>query len=696
MSKVTKELKERIIESLLSRFLLVTFTDAAAKEMRGRLAGAFLEEGYDIDPEKIPAMTFNAIDMDLIAKFYEELGYSKIPTVIDVNPTAEATKVVPLITGDNAVPGFNYTLPLEFYTGDKGGMGALILALRVFNVIRENGIDVNDSKAFDVLKEKLEDERLYARMSDESIEDLLKKYETYSDILKTEGLITFADQEPLGVKVLDGHPEYLKNLGIEHVVVDEFQDSNDVNMDFVRRLAQCMVEDGGTIKSIMVIGDDAQSIYAFRSAVVANMTDFETKIGRPVTKLNMTENYRSFSEIVDPANELIKLNVNRVDKPLKAAKGPGGQYVLKGFHTDEAEREYVVSEIKRLIDEEGVDPKDIAIIQRTKKGPFTSMIAALTKAGIPVAVMCPVKMLEDSRVKAACALVDAFYDAEATRSYKIYLNALCQETEGKSLKEAMTQEEYDAAVDDLRCKFTNIEERKPETVLFEFHEMLEAINNGEIYQNFLTMLYDAENLAGTTAVEKIAAGIEFIRNLKRYGTRTESKMKDRYEGVVMTTAHSSKGLEWKIVFNMISEYDTTRLHRSSNIDEVEETRRLLFVSMTRAMERLYVTGEYIIDRTAEVDVENQFLKELFQIDKQTWDPVDHEAIARAEARKEARKAAAKADREAKRAALTAEVLGMEDESLRLVMQYGNQGTSSAWLQKKRAQLAKATLKAQNV
>lgn len=692
--KITKNLKERIIEALLSRFLLVTFTDAAAKEMRNRLAGAFLEEGYDIDPERIPAMTFNAIDMDLIAKFYEELGYSKAPSVIDVNPTAESVKVVPLITGDNLVPGVKYDLPLEFYSGERGGMGALVIALKVFDIIREKDIDPDSDSAYEDLKDELEDCGLYKRMSNDSIKDLLKKYKTYSDILKAEGLITFADQEPLGLKLLDMHPDYLKSLGIEHVVVDEFQDSNDVNMEFVRRLIACMTDNGGTIKSVMVIGDDAQSIYAFRSAVVQNMTAFEEKIGRSVTKLNMTENYRSYSEIVNPANELIKLNVNKVDKPLSAAKGNGGKYVLEAFHSEEKEREWVVNEIVRLINEENVDPKDIAVIQRTKK-PLIAMQSALTKVGIQCAMMCPVKMLDDSRIQAAIALCDAYYDPNATRSYKVYLNALCEETEGKSLKECMTTEDYEAAIDNMKQKFMDIENKKPETVLFEFHEMLEAINNGEIYSKWLEMLYDEEKRE-TETVDKMAVALAFVRDFKRYGTRTEAKMDDRYEGVVLTTAHSSKGLEWKIVFNMISEYDTVQLHKSANQNDREETRRLLFVSMTRAMERLYVTGRYLIASSKDSETENQFLKELFNIEDKTWDTFDEEAATRAEERKKARAEAAKAKRAAFLEAAKAHGDANEhsaDED-RPAGQYSTakQYYGKGWVDRKRAEMERARTK----
>lgn len=238
--RFSKQKKEAVVNTILSKILLVTFTDAAAKQMRERLIGAFKEEGIDVDPSYVNAVTFNAIYMDLIVKFYKELGYKKVPTVIDVNPTALSAKVLPLITGKNEIPGLNYRIPVEFFAGRRGGMGALTLSLTVFELIRSNNIDPNDPDAQNDLTDILRQEGLYQKMSDQSVQVLLQRYNTFLSILKDEGFITFADQEPLAIQILDNHPDYLKSLGIEHVVVDEFQDSNDYNMEFVRRLADCM------------------------------------------------------------------------------------------------------------------------------------------------------------------------------------------------------------------------------------------------------------------------------------------------------------------------------------------------------------------------------------------------------------------------------------------------------------------------
>lgn len=654
---VTQAMKNAWAEALLSKFLLVTFTDAAAKEMRSRVAGTFLAEGYEIDPEKIPCMTFNAIDMDLLKKFYKDLDFEISPSVIDVNPTREASKVLPLIVGENKIPGLNYSVPIEMNGGQRGAIGALALTLKVFSIIRLERIDTSSDFAFDDLKKTLEKAGLYKKMSDKSIKKFLELFDTYADILKTEGLITFADQEPMGIEILDLHPEYLKSLGIEHVVVDEFQDSNDVNMEFVKRLCDCMESEGGTIKSIMVIGDDAQSIYSFRNANVSNMTHFDEKMAdKNVTHLYMTKNYRSYSEIVDVANELIMLNVNRIDKPLTAAKGKGGKFEVKGFYDNASESEYVVDLIKRLL-AEGRKPSDICIIQRTKK-PLNKIASDLTKAEIPWVMMAPIKVIENSRVHAALSLTEAFFDPDATCNYKEYLNALC---DGK-LNETYDAIELANAINDLKFQISNFENLEPSFALNKYHKMLEAIaHDDEIYLRFLDMLYDeekarierakldGENLLG------LSAALSFMKEFKRFGVNTEMKMEQSYEGVALTTAHSSKGLEWPIVINMISAYDNYQLHDARNVEAIEEERRLLFVSMTRAMDELYVTGQYVAYANEKSgEVYNQFLKSLYYIVDPTginYVPVDPEKAVREAQRREERNRKAREARAAKRDAL---------------------------------------------
>lgn len=616
MKKVRTASKEQIeswLETILSHILLITFTDAAAREMRERLAGAFATKGFLVDAEKIPTMTFNAFDMDLIKRFHKQLDFLNVPTVIDTNPTRVAAKVVPLITGDNKVDGLNYAIPIEMNAGTKGAQGALTIALKVFDLIKHANLDVTEAGVADKVKALIEEAGLSNKVPDQSIACFIDLYATYNEILNKEGLITFADQEPMGLKLLDLNPEYLNSLGFKHVVIDEFQDSNDMNMEFVKRLVACMTDNGGTIESIMVIGDDNQSIYGFRNANPDNMIHFSEKIGKPVTQLLLSQNYRSYEEIIEPANKLVALNVNRINKPLIAAKGKGGKTLIKGYETEEEKIVFTVEEIKRLIEEEKRDYTDIAIITFGKKD-LGKYSAALSKADIPWVIMAPVKLIDNSRVRGAMKLCDAFFDPDATQCYFEYLIPLY---DGK-IYEELTDEEIANEIEALRHSFTNFDSMTPEAQLHQWHEYLEAINIGddELYQKWLDMVYDEDTKIDPDDPNKsaLAKEIEFIQNFKRYGKDTEAKMDQRYEGVTLITAHSSKGLEWPIVFNSISDYDNVMLHKARNVLEVEERRRLLFVSMTRAKELLYVMSEYVAySNEFTGEVYNQFLSDLYSV-----------------------------------------------------------------------------------
>ncbi len=699
-------MKTKLLEQLLSKFLLITFTDAAAKEMRTRLAGAFLSEGYEIDPEKIQAMTFNAFFMNLIKTYHEELGYDMIPTVIDVNPTREAAKALHLVTGDNKIPGLNYGIPVEMNSGVKGAQGALVIALEVFNLIRSNNIDVNSPDALPELIDVCREFGIYKKVTDQSLIELMKRYDEYNHILKSEGLITFADQEPLGIKVLDMFPDYLNSLGFEHIVVDEFQDSNDVNMEFIRRLEKCRDIYGGTIKSIMVIGDDAQSIYGFRNANVENMTNFEDKIQSEdgVTRLFMSQNYRSYSEITDVANALIKNNKNRVDKELIAAKGKGGKFGVRGFYDMDAEIDYVIEKINKIrseqvpvLDDDGnqvldenqkpvtkdkYELSDFAIIAPTKKI-LQKYAAKFTKAGLDWVMMAPVKLSENSRVKAAMALCDAFYDKDATQSYFEYLVALY---DGK-IREELTDEQISEAIESLRNEWGSFESLDPNYAKLKFHEALEAIEHGdEIYRKWLDMLYDEEKAQAQSPEEELYYGVQFVKNFKRFGKDTEAKMDARYNGIVLTTAHSSKGLEYPVTFNTVTDFDNAFLHNARNIDALEEKRRLLFVSITRAMKESYVVGQYVAYKKEEVgDVYNQFLKEIFEIvdpSLKSYVPVDPMKAIREEERRQERNRKAREKNAARRAALLASLEGekvysTEDlKKSKLRTNYGQKKTST--------------------
>ena len=228
----------------------------------------------------------------------------------------------------------------------------------------------------------------------------------------------------------------------------------------------------------------------------------------------------------------------------------------------------------------------------------------------------PLLLMDNSRVNAAISLAMAFYDPEATKCYFDYLVAKYDGDIVGNIDDDRLSDE----VDMLQSEFYAMEDLPFASQRQIFHQYLEAIKGeDEIYAYFLELLYENEDLQSE---------LEYIMNFKRFGAKEEKKMEQNYKGVVLTTAHSSKGLEWDYVFNSISKYDTEWLHKKSKKAQarIEETRRLLFVSMTRAREELFITGQYIAYGSKEEGyTQNQFLEEVYHLLGENYDPVDHEA-----------------------------------------------------------------------
>ena len=559
MYEVTKEIENAIYKAVISHTLFVTFTDAAAMEIRSRMTSIAKNEGHDIEAEDFPVMTFNAFSNNIIKAFYNDLGFTEAPGVVDVNPTARAVKAVALITGDNAIKGLNYGIPLA-----KDG-GALNLTLKVWDLAKEAELDPNepgfDKKVLDlaikdgVAKKMIDDAGAISQMCDH--------YQEYLSILKSENLISFADQDTLALQILDMHPEYLDTLGIQHMVVDEAQDSNDKNMEFINRILAVMRKNDPNMEhhSLTIVGDDNQSIYGFRKANPQNMIDFDNKIGMTSTKLFMTQNFRSKQEILDPANALVALNVNRIDKPCVAARGNGGKYTSQAYDAVDEELDAIVDRVAEMINS-GITPRDIAVLS-FKKATLQKLAAKLSKKGVTWVIKAPLKLIENSRVHGAIEFMQAFKDPTMSKPYFEYLIPL---TDGhlldneEGLSEEEMQEKIQSLIGEVRSEVMSIINGDPNQGRLKLHEMLEAINVGddELYTKWLDMMYQhgseaekAFQLDPANNNHPLIEEIAWIDYFTEFGADTELKMDQDYEGVVLSTAHSSKGLEWPYVINTI-------------------------------------------------------------------------------------------------------------------------------------------------
>lgn len=593
------------------KMLFITFTEAGATEMRERLAKKASARGLNIGTDDIQAMTFNSFDFQIVKENYAELGFTAMPNVIDrVRNYVTITRLLE----EKEIPGLDYLN----YTMDHG---ALACVSKVIEVIKAENLDPDDPASVNNLQHAIIDSGYISSLDTNQLRDILALCKRYNEELKKDNLVQFADQEPLANKFLDAHPDYLEErYGFEHIVVDEFQDSNDGQLDKIKRLCACP-----SFKSLMVVGDDAQSIYSFRNTSPDNIIHFFTKMGVSGTELFLTENRRSCEEVVELSNAVNDLNTEKVDKTMVSTRGNGGSTRVKGFFKKQDEYAWIADQIGELIDS-GVQPEEIAFIAFTKNE-ISEMSAALSKNRIPWVMKNPLRLMENSRVKAALSLAMAFYEPDATKCYFDYLVA---QHDGDLIAD-MDDDAVTEAVEQLKDSFESMEDLPFDVQRVIFHQMLDDIKgDDEIYAHFLDLVY---------ANEDLQSELEYIRDFKRYGEKEEKRMEQKYEGVTLVTAHSSKGLEWKYVFNSVSKYDSEYLHKNSRNSKkrLEETRRLLFVSMTRARDSLTVTGQYIAYGTKETGYEqNQFLREVYQILGETYDPVDHEAEKR-KAEKEAAK-----------------------------------------------------------
>ena len=548
-----------------NEMLLITFTNAGAEEMRSRIKLILGDFGIDTDISDMYIMTFNAFGDMILKSEYARLGFTAAPKLID---DVERSRIIADLLNEDPIEGLDYR---NFDSNMKTCMGALAVARLVFGIVKAGSYSASD---VDAVRSKMGQKARFATVP--AVEDLIRLYDKYDDMLKTENLIEYSDQEVLIRDLLRVDPYYLERFGFKHITVDEFQDTSEGQIDLIRRITECPA-----FESLMVVGDDSQSIYSFRDTTPEYILHFDKYIGGKVDDITLVENHRSTPEILEAANKMNATRTDRIDKDLVATRPSGKKVEAEGFLTKQEEIDYVVKGIKEHL-EAGVKPEDIAVIAATKYE-LISMADVLNTEGIPSVMLNPEPLLENSRVCAALALFRAIRDPHDTKDRLVYGNALYENDLMKASSEDIEKVIKD--VDDQINEYYELEEEEDRKA--RLIEMLEAIdfNSDEVYENFLE----------TLKTKPVVRMFEYADDFARFGTEAAYRRTHNYPGVVLTTAHSSKGLEWNVVYNMISKYDSAELHNNSSLSRnmLEERRRLLFVSMTRARDELYITGQYV-------------------------------------------------------------------------------------------------------
>lgn len=627
--------------------LLITFTDNAAKEMKERISLYVADLGVKADVDKVQVKTYNAFYMDKVKENYLKLGYTEVPGVIDA---IDATAIIASVLEGTNIPGLRYR---SINTDTYNYKGALTVAKDAFEIIKRYQLSLGDEET---LAEKLGPNTMaFATM--DSLTELIKLYNKYDSLLKANNLIEFADQQWLFDQMLKNDPYYVESFKIEHVIVDEFQDSDEYQINFLKQLI-----DTPSFKDLMVVGDDSQAIYGFRDTSPDFIINFDKWIGQPCHHIMLLENYRSTGAILELANKVNALNVHRVVKDLVPVREYGKKPTITGFYSKDDEYRAIVEGIEKKI-AAGTKLEDMAVICR-RNDDLADIGELLTKKGIQWVSLNPMPYLESVSVQAAIALSRVFTDKSDTKDALVYLNGLFK---GELFK-YMNDDEVNELIGEVQAEAEAASHLDDNAKQLRFHELADVVDtDDELYADFLDRIRRRKGFK---------AEAKYLSDFAVYGKNEAFKRCRDYPGVVLTTCHSSKGLEWPIVFLSVSKFHK----KGMKYEDMEEERRLLFVSITRARDELFITGQYEAYRNkTSGPVFNRFLEELYDITGQDYEPIDVNAAKRKEEKKKLIAAEADERRAKRKAELEAKGLDTEpktpsiDECLAFGLDGGDDG-----------------------
>jgi DNA helicase-2/ATP-dependent DNA helicase PcrA len=443
-------------------------------------------------------------------------------------------------------------------------------------------------------------ERDYPHLYD-FLEDLLRLYERYVDYKKTRSLMDYDDLLIKLKELLSADEEVRRRLSetYRYIMVDEYQDTNRLQADIVRLLA-------ATHDNVMVVGDDAQSIYSFRGANFRNIMDFPKDF--PGARLiSLEENYRSTQPILNLTNEIISRATEKYEKRLFTSKEEGDTPLLIQAESEQMQSRFICQKVLELR-EEGVPLWDIAVLFRSSFHSFDLEIE-LTRHNIPFVKRGGFRFMETAHIKDVLAHLRVLANPQDAISWGRVLSLLegvgSQSSQkiihwlldGSNPRERLRS--FDAkgkVAHGLRTLAQVLEvcseaQRPSENTqyLMQYYAPILKRNHPEDYPK---RLRDLEHFQGMT---------ERYRSLERLLTDMalepptdsvdEALAVDPDEGpLVLSTIHSAKGLEWHSVFIIWAlEGRFPSYYNINTAEELEEERRLLYVAATRAKENLFIS-----------------------------------------------------------------------------------------------------------
>jgi DNA helicase-2/ATP-dependent DNA helicase PcrA len=472
-------------------------------------------------------------------------------------------------------------------------------------------------------KNELIDHEDFAKQASNHMETTVAEaYAEYQRRLTRASAFDFDDLIGATVALMQLFPDVAEHYRrrFRHVLVDEYQDTNHAQYVLIREL----VGPGDAAlppASLVVVGDADQSIYAFRGATIRNIEEFERDFPNSTTIL-LEQNYRSTQNILSAANAVIANNSTRREKKLWTQEGAGEPIVGYVGDDEHDEASFISEEIDRLVDEHGYRPGDVAVFYRTN-AQSRSVEEVFIRLGMPYKVVGGVRFYERREVRDALAYLRAIANPGDEVSLRRILNVPKRgigeraeaAVESLAERERITFDEALHRVDELQVA------ARSANAIRSFTEMMDALRtlaeSGADAPTVLQAVFEqsgyvaelqashdpqdesrVENLAELESVAQEFATtqedstlVEFLEQIALVADSDEIPDDDQHGGVVtLMTLHTAKGLEFPIVFlTGLEDGIFPHIRSLGDPGELAEERRLAYVGLTRARQRLYVT-----------------------------------------------------------------------------------------------------------
>jgi DNA helicase-2/ATP-dependent DNA helicase PcrA len=582
------------------RIMAVTFTNKAAREMKERLNQLL---GYQVLRE-ITIGTFHAICAVILRREAQHLPYERDFAIYD--------------------------------TGDQLNL--------VRQCLRDLNLDDGEHSPRAILdtisraKSQLVRPQAYVPPSYE-YEAAARVYRRYQQLLLENNALDFDDLLMVTVQLMRGYPEVLEKYQrrYRHILVDEFQDTNIAQYVILKLL-------GGHHRNLFVVGDEDQSIYAWRGADFRNVQRFREDYA-DVQVMLLEQNYRSTQAILDAAHSVIARNVQRVPKRLWTDNEPGVPVTVYEAFDEEEEAHYVLHEIQRLADEDGYDLGDFAVMYRTN-AQSRALEEVFVRAGVPYRLVGATRFYERREIRDVLAYLRVIHNPRDAVSLSRIINVPRRAIGRTTLEQLEAWAESNSVSLFEALKLLREDEETPVSArgrrrLLSFLELMEELIAASRELSVLELLDLTLERTGYSEYVRDGSdqGEERWENIKELRTVAQEysalsleeglttfleevalvsdvdNLDDQVRAPCLLTLHMAKGLEFPVVFIVGLEEGVLPHSRSMEThDEVEEERRLFYVGITRTEERLHLvyTFRRALFGRDELSEPSRFLRDIPQ------------------------------------------------------------------------------------